>query len=132
MGSFSDYAENKILEHAVGKTAWSIPTTYLALLTAEPDDADTGSTITEPVGGGYARIAMAGKWATASGGSISNASIVTSATATGDWGTITHVALCDAATTGNVIAWGAVGTAQEILSGGSASFAIGTIILTQD
>lgn len=132
MGSFSDYAENKILEHAVGKTAWSIPTTYLALLTAEPDDADTGSTITEPAGGNYARIAMAGKWATASGGSISNASIVTSATATGDWGTITHVALCDAATTGNVIAWGAVGTAQEVLSGGSASFAIGTIILTQD
>ena len=132
MGSFSDYAELKILEHAVGKTAWSIPTTYLALLTAEPDDADTGSTIVEPVGGGYARIAMAGKWAAASGGSISNASIVTSATATGDWGTITHVALCDALTAGNVIAWGAVGTAQEVLSGGSASFAIGTIILTQD
>ena len=132
MGSFSDYAENKILDHAAGKTAWSIPTTYLALLTAEPTDADTGSTIVEPVGGSYARIAMTGKWAAASGGSISNASIVTSATATGDWGTITHVALCDALTTGNVIAWGAVATAQEVLNGGSASFAIGALILTQD
>jgi hypothetical protein len=132
MGSFSDYAELKILEHAVGKTSWTMPTVYLALLTDTPTDASTGSTIVEPTTGGYARIATSGKWDTASAGSISNSSIITSATATGDWGTITHVALVDNTSGGNVIAWGALNTAQEVLNGGSASFAVGALTVTLD
>lgn len=132
MGSFSDFAELKILEHAVGKNSWPMPTVYLALLTSAPDDGSTGSSIIEPSGGGYTRIPTSGKWADAIAGSISNGSVITSATATADWGEITHVALVDADTEGHVIAWGTLNTPQTVLNGGSASFAVGALTLILD
>lgn len=40
MSSFSDYLENKVLDHVFGNTALVSPTTvYLALFTANPTDA---------------------------------------------------------------------------------------------
>ena len=132
-GSASDYLENKLLEEVVGKTAYTMPTAYIALLTATPDDADTGSTITEPVAMNYARIATTGaSWGAASGGSISNAAILSSNVASGDWGEITHFALCDAATTGNVLLWGSLTTSTTVLNGDSLSFAVGSLIITLD
>ena len=48
MASFSDYAENKILELIVGKTGFTTPTAYIALVTTLPTDASTGATLVEP------------------------------------------------------------------------------------
>lgn len=130
-GSFSDYWENYILDLTTGKSPSA--SRYIALLTATPDDADTGSTIVEPSAMNYARITTtAASWNSASGGSASNAAILTSNVASGDWGTITHAALCDAATTGNVLAWGPVAVEKTVLNGDSMSFAVGALIITQD
>lgn len=37
--SLADYAENKVLELMVGKTAFTLPTVYVALFTGVPGDA---------------------------------------------------------------------------------------------
>lgn len=134
MGSFSDYAENKVLDHIVGKTSFSMPASvYVALCTAAPTDASTGSTITEPSGGAYARKLTAGAdWNAAAAGAIANANALAFAQATGDWGTITHFVLVDAASNGNVLAWGALSVSKAITTGDTASFAAGDLDITLD
>lgn len=130
MGSKSDYLENKVLEHNVGKTTYAKPTAYVALFTAAPSDSSAG---TEVTGNAYARIATAGAdWAAASGGSITNANALTAPTPTGSWGTVTHAALMDASTGGNMLYWGALTSAQVISTGNIVSFAPGALVLTED
>lgn len=132
MGSLSDYAELALLEEITGKTAYAIPTVAIALCTAAPTDASTGSTIVEPSGSAYARKATSGLWGTAASGAIANSSAITFTTATGSWGTITHFALCDATTAGNMLAWGALTTSKAVVSGDTVSFAIGDLDITLD
>jgi hypothetical protein len=130
-GSFSDYAELKILDHITGKTSFTMPTIYVALVTTVATDASVGSTLVEPstTGTAYARKSTAGAdWNAAASGATSNANAITFATATGaGWGTIVGFALCDSGTAGagNVIAWGSL-TSKTISSGDTASFAGGT------
>lgn len=106
-GSYNDYAEGKILEHSVGKSSWTMPTTYLALLTTVATDASTGSTIVEASFTGYARKKVEGtEYGAASGGVIKNSGTITFAECTAGTSTIKGWALCDALTVGNAIAWG--------------------------
>jgi hypothetical protein len=137
-GSFSDYCELKILEHIVGKTSFTMPTIWIALVTTLPTDASTGATLVEPTTAGgtlYARKSTAGSdWGTAAAGAIANSAIITFATAAAaGWGTIVGFALVDSATAGagNVIAWGSL-TSKTILAGDTASFAIGDLSITLD
>jgi len=52
-GNLSDYLENKLLDHFLGTTSYTMPTPiYVALYTAAPNDAGGG---TEVAGGSYAR-----------------------------------------------------------------------------
>lgn len=130
-GSASDYLENLLLNQIVGKSPSE--SRYIALLTAAPDDADTGSTIVEPVAMNYARITTtAASWNTASGGSVSNAAILTSNVASGDWGEITHWAVCTAATAGEVLVWGEVTVPKTVLTEDSFSFGAGALIIIMD
>jgi alkylation response protein AidB-like acyl-CoA dehydrogenase len=55
-GSLSNYAENKVLDHVLGTTSYTKPTTYVALYTVAPTDSTAG---TEVTGGSYARLAGA-------------------------------------------------------------------------
>src|SRR5437016_5231891 len=105
MGSFSDYTEAALLNSLFGKTSnygalASAPTIYVALCTAAPTDASTGSTITEAGYTSYARVSTtAGTWNVSSGTSpstITNASTITFPTATGGSSTVTHFVLVDA------------------------------------
>jgi hypothetical protein len=131
MGSFSDYAENKILDHITGKTSFTMPTAYVALSTADP--LDTGAGIAEPVGNGYARVATTGAtWDVAASGATANAAAITFPTASGSWGTISHFALFDAATVGNMLAHGTLTTPQEITTNQIPRFAIGALDITLD
>lgn len=135
VGSASDYAENKLLELLVGKTAFTLPTVHIALLTAAPTDATVGSGLTEPLtASNYARIATSGKWGTAASGIIINSGEMVSNVASADWGTITHYALVDSATraAGNVLIWASVTTPKEVLSGDSITFAAGSISISAD
>ena len=110
MASKSDYLENKILDHALGKTAFTMPATVaLAMCTAVPTDASTGATITEATYTGYARkVIAASDLNAASGGTTTNANAITFNACTAGSSTIIGFAICDSATigAGNVLYWG--------------------------
>jgi len=126
MGSFSDYWENEVLDHLFGKGAYTPPTVYVGLSTADP--TDDGSGLAEPSGSGYARLATTGaSWGTASGGALSNASAIEFAIATGSWGTITHFALFDALSGGNILAHGTLTTPRAVTAGITPRFSIGEL-----
>lgn len=128
--SKSDYLENKINDHIVGKTSYTMPTAYVALFTAAPSDAGGG---TEVTGGSYARKVTAGAdWNASSAGSISNANAITFVTATGSWGTVTHFGVFDASTAGNLLFWAVLTNSKTIGTGDTASFAAGTLVHTED
>jgi hypothetical protein len=128
--SKSDYLENKLLDHQVGKTSYTMPSVWVGLFTAAPSDAGGG---TEVSGGSYARKATTGAdWTAASGGSTSNANILSFVTATASWGTVTHFGLFDAATAGNLLRWAALGSSKTIGNGDTASFAVGALVCTED
>ena len=126
MGGFSDYWENKILDHIFGKGSYTPPTIYVGLSTADP--TDDGSGLAEPSGNGYARTqTSACDWNTASNGSLDNAGDITFAQATGSWGTITHFALFDAATAGNLLAHGVLSQSKTIGNSDTAIFEAGDL-----
>ena len=131
MGSFTNYWENKILDHIFGKGNYTPPTIFVGLSTADPLDDASG--LAEPSGNGYARVqTSASDWNAASGGSLDNADDITFAQATGSWGTITHFALFDAATGGNVLAHGALSQSKTISSSGIARFESGDLDISLD
>lgn len=91
-------------------------TVYLALYTSNPTGADTG---TEVSGGGYERQQITFSAPVAEGGkqTIKNDAKVEFSVAEGDWGTITHVGIRDAATGGNLIAFAELAAPRTIMAG---------------
>lgn len=136
MGSFSDYLENKLLDHVFGGGDYTRPTTlYMALLTSAPNDASTGSNISEANYTGYTRKAVtnnATNFPAASGGAKSNGTEIVFAECTGGSSTITHFAIVDADAGGNVIGWGALSTSKQITAGDTPKFAVGDLDITLD
>lgn len=140
MGSKSDYMENKVLDILGGTTFTAPATVYVALFTTMPTDASTGTTPApgaEVTGGSYARQAVtnnATNFPAASGGSKQNGTAITWSTPpSADWGTIVGFAICDAATNGNILYWGAISPSKTVNNGDPApSFAIGALTITED
>jgi hypothetical protein len=131
MGSFADYWENEILDHLFGKSSYAPPTIYVGLSTSDPTDNASG--LAEPSGNSYARVATAGSdWNTASGGTIDNANDITFPEASGSWGMLTHFALFDTASGGNMLAHGSLGASKSIGSGDTAKFAAGDLDVSLD
>ena len=111
--SFSNYLETEILDHVFAGAAYTAPTTkYLALFTALAD-GEAGS-VTEVTGGGYARQTVA---FTTSGNTTSNNAAVEFPTATANYGTVTHVGVYDAASSGNLMAYAALSSNKTIETG---------------
>lgn len=107
-------------------------TVYVALYTAAPTDAGGG---TEATGGSYARVAVtnnATNWPAAAAGAKSNGVAITFPTATADWGTVVAFAILDASSGGNFLFWATLTTNREVLTGDTPSFAIGTLVVTED
>lgn len=112
-GNLTDYAEGKLLEHLVGKTAFTMPTgTTLALFTVAPSDTGGG---TEVSGGGYARTSIT--WGAQSAGSISNSADIVFPTASANWGAVVAVAVFDTAGTPNMLVQGGLSASKTINSG---------------
>lgn len=133
-GSKSDAWEVDVLKAVTGQATTVVTTTpltevYVGLYTVAPTDAAGG---TEVAGGGYARQASKGKWAVPAAGSVSNNAAVGFPTATADWGTVVAFGLFTAATGGTLLMWGTLGTNKPIMNGDTASFASGTLTLTED
>ena len=128
--SFSDYAEGKVLDHVFNLAAFTQPTLYLAVSTADPLEDGTGAA--EPVGSGYARVATtAASWSRAVS-TVSNAVELAFPQASGPWGTLTYFALYDAASAGNIIAYGILTTAKAIAANETLRFPIENLTFTLD
>jgi len=111
--SFSNFLETEILDHVFAGAAYTAPTTkYLALFTALAD-GEAGS-VTEVSGGGYARQTVA---FTTSGNTTSNNAAVEFPTATANYGTVTHVGVYDASSSGNLMAYAALSSNKTIETG---------------
>ncbi len=131
MGSFADYWENEILDHLFGKDSYTPPTIYVGLSTADPSDDATG--LAEPSGNAYVRVATSGTdWNATSSGIIDNANEITFGQASGTWGTLTHFALFDAASGGNMLAHGSLSISKTISSGDTAKFSAGDLDISLD
>jgi hypothetical protein len=111
--AFTNYLENKIMAYVFSGTAFSSPSgsLYLGLFTAAPGESGGG---TEVSGNGYARKAVT---MTTSGNASTNSAAVEFDAATGSWGTITYVAVFDALTSGNMLAYGELTVSKTIGSG---------------
>lgn len=135
-GSKSDYLENALLNGVLGGPQYTLPTTvYIALSTAAYSDAATGSSMTEVSGGSYARVAVTNNstnWPNASSGAKSNGTVFTFATATADWGTVQSFYIVDALSSGNVLYGADLTTPRAIANGDTASFAVGSITITEN
>jgi hypothetical protein len=135
-GSFSDYLEKKLLDHLFNKAAYTAPTIYLALSTADP--LDDGSGMAEPTIGslGYARKqTAAGDWATATGTNPTktlNANDLAFPEATGSWGTIAYFTLMDNSSGGNQLAHGSLAVSKTVVSGDTLHFAAGDLEIDLD
>jgi len=110
--SFSNHAENLVLDwlltdgSATRPTAW-----YIGLFTSDPTDADSG---TEVSGGSYARTAVT---FSVTGNAATNTAGVEFPAATASWGTVSHIAVYDASTSGNMLFHTALDTAKVITDG---------------
>jgi len=129
MGSFGNHLEDEILDHVFGNGTYAAPTIYIALSTADPTDDASG--IAEPSGNGYARKACAG-WDVSSSGATANTADITFDQATGSWGTITHFAIFDALTSGNMLAHGTLSAQKVVGNGDTVKFAAGDLDVTLD
>lgn len=132
-GSAALYAENKILEHIVGKTTFSLPSVWIALFTVAPTHED-GTGGTEASAGNYARKStVGGDWTAASGGAISNGNDITFAQCSGaNWGTLNAFALYDAVSGGNMLVWADLTIPKVIAIGDTAKFNPGDLDITLD
>jgi len=115
MAAFSDYLEEGVLNHTLRGQTLSTPSTiYIALFTTDPTDEATGNELTdsayvrqdaakgESIGNGWTSPSVSGD-----GMSVSNAKVIQFPPIADGSVTITHYALFDAQTGGNLLYHGA-------------------------
>lgn len=128
--SFSNNAEGKVLDHIFKLAAYTQPTLYVGVSTANPLDDSSG--VAEPGGSSYTRVATtAASWQRTEG-QVSNATQLAFPEATGSWGSLTHFAVFDAATAGNVVFYGVLTTAKAIAANETLRFPVGNLTFTLD
>ena len=138
MSAASDFLETKLLDHALRVTAYnasaftSSATLYLALFTAVTGlEANSPSAEVSTSSTAYARKAVAFSAATGTNTTTSVTSgTVTFDPATASWGTITHIAVMDASTSGNVLFYGAVTTSKTIDTGDTFQVSAGNLTIS--
>jgi len=112
--SFSNTFETHVLNYVFTATSVTRPTAwYLALFTSNPADDASGTEVSTS-GTAYARQSAA---FTVSGDTASNNAAIEFPTATASFGTVSHVAVFDAATSGNLIAYAALTSSKAIDTG---------------
>lgn len=125
--SFSNYLETELLDHVFAGNAYTSPTTvYVGLFTSNPDEDGSG---TEVSGGSYAR--QTGTFSV-TGNTATTTAAIEFPTATGTWGTVTHIGIYDAVSAGNLLAYAALTTSKSIASGDVFRIPTGDIDITLD
>lgn len=127
----SDYLANLMLDFMFRNQTFTVPNIHVALCTATVSDSDTGSTISEQSGNGYARVDY-GVWDTAAAGATENTNEIAFPTATGDWTQSVAVAILDASTLGNLLMYDNTMADQTVQNGDTAKFPAGDLDVTLD
>lgn len=125
-GNLSNYLENKVLDHILGTTSYTMPSAvYVALYTAAPNDAGGG---TEVSGGSYARqtadFDAAASGATQNTGNIDFINMPSS--------TVVAIGIHDALTSGNLLIWGTLSTSKSLDLGDTLRIATGDLDISLD
>ncbi len=127
MSNLGNDAENMAATWLFTTTAVTRPTSWtLQLFTSATDDASGGTQVT---GGSYVPIAL-GSSLTVTNNIVSNTAAIVSATATANWGTVTHARIVDQL--GRSLAHGPLGAPQAINSGNSFRIDTGALALSFD
>ena len=125
-GNLTNYLENKLLDHFLGTTAYTMPSpVYVALFTVAPTDTGGG---TEVTGGSYAR--QTATFTAASGGATSNSANIdfTGMPAA----TTVAIALFDNLTSGNMLVHGTLTTNKTTDAGDTLRIATGDLDISID
>lgn len=126
MAEMSNYLENAIINATLRATTFTAPAAvYVSLHTADPTDAGTG---TEVSGGSYAR--QSATFASPSNGASATNADITFPQATGNWGTVTHIGIWDALTTGNLLYHTQLDASKTIDTGDVFKIASGSLTVT--
>jgi hypothetical protein len=126
MAEMSNYLENALINGTLRATTFTAPASvYLALYTTDPTDADTG---TECSGTAYARQSIT--FGAPSNGVSTNSAVIDFPQAGSAWGTITHIGIRDALTTGNLLYHSPLDTSKTIATGDVFRVASGSLSVT--
>lgn len=133
MSALSNYFEDKLNDHVLVNTAFSKPATvYLSLHTANP--GETGGS--EVSGGSYARVSITNNntnfpvCPSTGTPTKSNGQPFTFPTSSAVWGTVTHWALYDESSSGNMLAYGSFATPRYVASGKTLKVPTGGMTIT--
>jgi hypothetical protein len=125
--SFTNDFETRVLQWTLTTGSPTRPTAWwIGLFTAAPGETGGG---TEVSGNNYGRASVT---FTVSGNNASNSAAVEFAAASGSWGTITHAAIFDAQTSGNMIAYAALTASKTIDTGDVLRIPTGDLDVTLD
>lgn len=130
-GSLSNYAENALLAHSLGKTAWEKPTITVRLYQSVLDDTLEGTALDaqEIAGNGYAPVVTTAEtWSTPVDGLATNAQVIEFGPATQAWPLVKAVALTS--TENNIVKiiwWGNLPQEKLVSTYSKLTFNVGDI-----
>ena len=126
MSELSNHLETALINATLRNTAYTSPAAvYAALFTTDPTDAGSG---TEVSGGSYARTAIT--FGSPSNGVTTNSADVTFPTCTVAWGTVTHMGIFDASTSGNLLYHTPLDASKTVDSGDIFKISSGNLSVT--
>ena len=127
--SFSNTFETHVLNYVFTATSVTRPTAwYVALFTSNPAEDGSGTEVSAS-GTAYARRTVA---FTVSGNLATNNAAIEFPTATASFGTVTHIGVFDASTSGNLIAYSALSASKAIATGDVFRIPTGDLDITLD
>ena len=144
MSAMTDFFENKLVDGYFRTSAYTRPTVLgIALFTAAPGEAGGG---TEVSGGAYARVDLPPldtNWnatqggttgdSSGSGGLTDNAVVITFPAPSANWGVVSHMAIFDATSAGNMLIHSVLAASKTINNGDPApTFPAGDLDITFD
>jgi hypothetical protein len=127
--SFSNTFETHVLNYVFTTTSVTRPTAwYIALFTSNPAEDASGTEVSAS-GTAYARQTVA---FSVSGNLATNSAAVEFPTATASFGTVTHIGVFTASTSGTLIAYSALSASKAISTGDVFRVPAGDLDITLD
>jgi hypothetical protein len=132
MADKSTYLRGALIAHVLGGPSYTRPAVvYISLHTASPLPTG-GSEVASS--NGYARAALVNdtvQWVASGTTARTNANTIVFPTPTGSWGTVTHIAVWDAPTGGNLLYGGPLPSSTAIATGDQVQIVPNTLIVQE-